>query len=75
MSTIAAQASEYNHRFVSLLATRTWVRRVGIMLEVNSCVACQHCSDTVAIHELPVLPHADCIRRGGCACWYAAISH
>jgi len=66
--------ADFNARFLELLEGRRYFRHVVIVPEEAPCAACLGSPRVVKRSDLPVLPHGDCARRGGCACWYAASS-
>jgi hypothetical protein len=66
-----AEVDAYNTRFLSLLASRSWMQ-VRVVLEGDPCLHCQAQPTSIEREDLPALPHRRCQRQGGCACWYAA---
>jgi hypothetical protein len=72
MTQLQAGTDEYNERFIKLLADRGQFEDAFIIRELNVCDTCRAAAQSVAIADLPVLPHPGCKRRAGCGCWYAA---
>ena len=71
MSVHPREVDAYNERFLALLPRRPWIRRVLIVPEPNACAACRAQPNFVEVRDLPALPHARCMTRDGCNCWYA----
>ena len=75
MATIAKPMVEFNARFLELLEGRRYINHVVIVPEHPVCGVCAAEPHLVERKDLPVLPHPDCERRGGCECWYAATAN
>ncbi len=71
MSTIASDTAVYNRRFLRLVASREWIKRVQVILESEPCDACRIQPRAFEVGEYPPLPVVRCTKSRGCACWYA----
>ena len=66
--------TDFNARFLERLEKRRYFRHIVIVPEQAPCAVCIGSPHVVERAELPILPHRDCTRNGGCECWYAASS-
>jgi hypothetical protein len=67
----AHATQEYNVRFLNVLRTRSWIRRVVVVKEPHPCPACIELAEAYDRRNLPELPVRRCSRPGRCTCWYA----
>ncbi len=72
MAVLTTAMAEFNSGFLELLEGRRYMRHILIVPEHVPCAVCAEQPHLVEREDLPVLPHKDCQRRGGCECWYAA---